>query len=255
MTQAAPRRSRGKLAVFDIDGTLTLGDGLGTRCFFKAFDEVFGGGMADRRLATYAESTDGGIAREAAERALGRAATARELEAFKAAYLSRLEREILAHGSAYRPVPGAERFLPILASHQDWQVAIATGNWRRAAALKLDTARIPPPIVAACSEDGPTRAAVLAAAVASAATVAGIGTFESVVYVGDQTWDLAAALEIGAGFVGVGSHERGRHLAAAGARVVEGYLDPDTLLALLEEAATRCSAADEPITRAGPGSP
>jgi len=33
-----------KLAIFDIDGTLTLGDGLGTRCFFSVFDEVFGEG-------------------------------------------------------------------------------------------------------------------------------------------------------------------------------------------------------------------
>lgn len=244
-----------KLAVFDIDGTLTLGDGLGTRCFFTAFDEVFGGALADRRLATYAESTDGAIAREAAERALGRAATVAELEAFKGAYLARLETEILAHGSAYQPVPGAERFLPLLASHPDWKVAIATGNWRRAAALKLGTARIPAPPVAACSEDGATRAAVLAAAVTSSANAARIEAFESVVYVGDQTWDLAAALEVGAGFVGVASHERGRHLEEAGARVVDGYLDPRALVELLEEAAARCVATGEPATRAGRPNP
>jgi hypothetical protein len=78
-----------KLAVFDIDGTLTLGDGLGTRCFFGAFDDLFGA-ACDRRLESYTESTDCGIAHEAVVRALGREPAADELERFKAEYLARL---------------------------------------------------------------------------------------------------------------------------------------------------------------------
>ena len=231
-----------KLAVFDIDGTLTVGDGLGTRCFFAAFDEVFGSGIVDRRLETYAESTDGGIVLEAAVRALGREPAQAELEDFKAAYLGRLEREIARASRAYRPVPGADRILPLLASQPGWHVAIATGNWRRAASLKLECARISRPPVAACSEDGTSRSEVLAAAVVSATVVAGGREFERVVYIGDQPWDLRAASRVGAAFLGIGSDARGRRLEQEGARVIENYLDAELVLSLLETAAASPAA-------------
>ncbi|MCA1807071.1 MAG: haloacid dehalogenase-like hydrolase [Actinobacteria bacterium] len=231
-----------RLVVFDIDGTLTLGQGLGTECFFAAFEEAFGVGRADRRLETYAESTDCGIARQAFERALGRAPAAEELEGFKEAYLSRLAREIARHGRAYQPVPGADVVLPLLAARRGWKVAIATGNWRRAARLKLDCAGLVPPQVAACSEDGPSRGGVLAAAVRSAAEAAGAPAFECVVYVGDQPWDLRAAREVGAGFVGIGSDARRRRLEQDGASVVDSYLDVERFLALLDAAASPLSA-------------
>lgn len=230
-----------KLAVFDIDGTLTLGGGLGTRCFFDAFGEVFddgsGQGRLEARLDGFVQSTDCGIAREAAWRVLGRDPAGDEIERFKAAYLDRLEREIRACASAYRPVPGAERFLPMLAATPGWTVAIATGNWRRAAAMKLDCAGIPAPSVAACSEDGGTRSAVLEAAVLGARRARGEVEFDRVVYVGDQPWDLRAAREVGAAFVGVATDDRGRRLAEAGAPVLDSYEDAARFLAMLDEAA------------------
>jgi phosphoglycolate phosphatase-like HAD superfamily hydrolase len=226
-----------KLAVFDIDGTLTLGDGLGTRCFFGAFDEIFGAGIVDRRLETYTESTDTGIAMEAARRALGRAPAEAELERFKAAYLARLETEIARATRAYRPVAGADLVLGLLASRPDWHVAIATGNWRRAASLKLECARIAPPPVAACSEDGLSRSAVLGAAVTLASAARGGERFDRVVYVGDQPWDLAAARQQGAAFLGIGTDARRHRLEQQGARVVENYETPDHFLSLLEEIA------------------
>ncbi|MFN2425540.1 MAG: HAD family hydrolase [Candidatus Binatia bacterium] len=226
-----------KLAVFDIDGTLTVGDGLGTRCFFRAFEDMFGAGLVDRRLETYAESTDCGIAMEAALRALGRPPSPRELDAFKDLYLGRLEQEILRVGGAYRPVAGADSFLPLLHARGDWHVAIATGNWRRAASLKLDCARIPEPRVAACSEDGTSRSQVLAAAIASATTAAGGRKYDHVVYVGDQPWDLSAARQLGVGFLGIGSGPRALRLQQQGTHVVEDYFDTSRLLHLLEETA------------------
>jgi phosphoglycolate phosphatase-like HAD superfamily hydrolase len=222
-----------KLAVFDIDGTLTLGDGLGTRCFFGAFDDVFGA-ACDRRLESYTESTDGGIVLEAMMRAFGRGPAADEIHRFKTEYLGRLEREIAARDGAYRAIPGARRILESVAGEQGWQVAIATGNWRRAAELKLGCAGIAAPTVAACSEDGHTRREVLAAAIESAASQRGIARFERVVYVGDQPWDRSAAIAVGAGFIGVGA----RHalLQREGARTVESFDDAGAFLSLLLEA-------------------
>jgi phosphoglycolate phosphatase-like HAD superfamily hydrolase len=225
-----------KLAVFDIDGTLTLGDGLGTRCFFGTFDAMYGDGVADRRLDSYAESTDCGIAREAARRALGREPGNEEFERFKAAYLDLLAREIAERDEPYRPLPGASSILRAIASRDGWHVAIATGNWRRAASLKLDCARIGTPEILACSEDGPSRAAVLAAAIRSATISSGGAGFDRVVYVGDQPWDLRAARETGTGFVGVGSGERKSRLEREGALVIESYLDEELVFSMLERA-------------------
>ncbi|HEY2773360.1 MAG TPA: HAD family hydrolase [Candidatus Binatia bacterium] len=224
-----------KLAVFDIDGTLTLGDGLGTRCFFECFDAVFGAGFADRRLDSYVESTDCGIAREAARRALGRHCSDAEFVTFKAAYLESLEAEIGFRDRAYRPIDGADGLMQALASAGGWTVAIATGNWRRAAHLKLACARIEAPVLAAFSEDGTTRTEVLARAVAIATQRSG-AAFERIVYVGDQPWDLGAARDNGVAFVGVGSGERAARLQGHGATVIAGYRDTARFLSMLESA-------------------
>jgi phosphoglycolate phosphatase-like HAD superfamily hydrolase len=231
-----------KLAVFDIDGTLTLGDGLGTSCFFGTFDALFrvhGCGEVDRRLDSYVESTDCGIAREAALRALGRRPDDSELERFKSAYLELLEREMAAREQPYRALPGAERILSAARLRGGWHVAIATGNWRRAAYLKLECARIDRPEAVACSEDATSRAGVLAAAIAAATRACGGASFDHVVYVGDQPWDLGAAREVGTAFVGVGSGLRRERLEREGAAVIENYLDEAAVLSSLEAAISR----------------
>ena len=91
--------------------------------------------------------------------------------------------------------------------------------------MKLDCAGLAQPAVAACSEDGDSRAAVLGAAIRLAATRAGVESFDAVVYVGDQPWDLEAALQAGAGFVGIDARAPEGHLRRIGARVVDDYLD------------------------------
>lgn len=225
-----------KLAVFDIDGTLTLGEGLGTRCFFESLEAMFGAGRAERRIESYVESTDCGIAREAVEKILGRPPDADEFARFKSSYLEMLAREIAAREQPYRPVAGAAQFVTALAARPGWSIAVATGNWRRAAELKLDCARIAAPPVAACSEDGTTRAEVLASAISAAGAREG-RRFEKVVYVGDQLWDLRAARQQRVGFLGLASGKRGDALAAEGARIVDNYLDDARLFDLLEESA------------------
>ncbi|HYC57665.1 MAG TPA: HAD family hydrolase [Candidatus Binatia bacterium] len=159
-----------KLVVFDIDGTLTLGDGLGTRCFFDAFQDIFGPCQIDCRLTAYRESTDAGIALEALAMVWGRPATLEHIESFKQAYLTLLENEVTRREQAYRPMPGSRTALIRLARDHGWTVGLATGNWQKAASIKLASAGIEVgDAVGAYSEDGHTRAEVLAAAIARAA--------------------------------------------------------------------------------------
>lgn len=225
-----------KLVVFDIDGTLTLGDGLGTRCFFSAFEVAFGTRAITPRLDAYRESTDAGIAREAFETALGRAPSDEEIDRHKQAYLRILEQEIARTARAYRPVPGADRAVSRLLDDGQWRVALATGNWRRAAALKLASASIPlcePQPTGGFAEDGDSRTTVLRAALARARAQVP-AAFERVVYVGDQLWDLAAARAAGVAFVGIASAGQRARLEAAGAAAIDDFASFDLFLASLE---------------------
>ena len=215
-----------KLVIFDIDGTLTLGGGLGTGCFFSALEVAFGTCPIPRRLDAYRESTDAGISREALEIALQRAPSVSELDRHKQVYLHLLEREILRTPGAYRPVPGADRVVSLLLEGGEWMVALATGNWRRAAALKLANASIQlgeSELPGGFSEDGDSRVSVLRAALERAGAERQGSDFDRVVDVGDQLWDLAAARAAGVDFVGIGSGEQGRVLENAGAAVIEDF--------------------------------
>lgn len=224
------------LVVFDIDGTLTLGDGLGTRCFFAALEGVLGATGVDRRLEAYAESTDGGIAHEVARNLLGREATVAELDQVRSVYLASLTDAVAAAPRAYRPVAGADRILSATIATGEWSVAVATGNWRGAAHLKLRCAGIQAPDTLATAEDGTSRAQVLAVARARAAVRPGID--QRVVYVGDQPWDLRAARELGIGFLGIGQGERAKRLTQGGALVIGDYTDCASFLRLLAEVAS-----------------
>jgi phosphoglycolate phosphatase-like HAD superfamily hydrolase len=62
-------------------------------------------------------------------------------------------------------------------------------------------------------------------------------TFDEVVYVGDQPWDLRAARELGIAFLGIGRDSRARRLEREGATVVSGYGEPDSFLKLLDTVA------------------
>jgi len=63
-----------KLAVFDLDGTLTVSNRLDARCFTAALQEV-GAGPISTDWSTYREQTDSGIARECLERETDSVAT------------------------------------------------------------------------------------------------------------------------------------------------------------------------------------
>jgi phosphoglycolate phosphatase-like HAD superfamily hydrolase len=175
------------------------------------------------------------------EAAPGEAAPDDHLETFKRRYLSLLAEEISRKPNAYRPVAGAQVALRRLADDAGWMTAIATGNWRQAAALKLECAGVDiGPSPGAFSEDAETRVGVIEAAVARARACAP-GPIEHVVYVGDQLWDMTAAALAGVAFVGIGSN-RGDVLRAAGARVVRDYVVSGELVDALEEAVGRDDA-------------
>jgi phosphoglycolate phosphatase-like HAD superfamily hydrolase len=125
------------LVLFDIDGTLLLSGGAGVRSMTLAFEMAFGVPDAFAGI-TIAGRTDTYLLSAAFERA-GLPDTADAHSRFHTSYLPVLAREIHARGNGrYGVMPGVEALLATLEADAGIHLALLTGNYERAARLKLD---------------------------------------------------------------------------------------------------------------------
>ena len=226
--------------LFDLDGTLTSGDGLGTRCFFDAIEETFDLPSVDRDLHGYDACTDAGIVARLLADVRGRPAGEQELAKVRDRYLARLGAELERRPRAYRALPGAASMLRALPERLSVAVGLATANWEGAARMKLDSAELGgPPLVGGFAEDGLERAAVVRASLERVP-----GARLPACYIGDRPCDVDAARSLGMGFVGVGSGSNEAALRAAGApSVIADYRDLDAFLDIVRAAPSPLSVA------------
>ena len=127
-----------RLLLFDIDGTLVLTGGAGSRAMTRAFKETHG---LDDALKTVdlAGRTDRIIMRDALTQAgLGVHIEDADLERFRQAYFACLREEITKDGTGPRGLlPGVRELLETLSQRDDVRLALLTGNFRHSAEIKL----------------------------------------------------------------------------------------------------------------------
>jgi phosphoglycolate phosphatase-like HAD superfamily hydrolase len=227
----------GKLAIFDLDGTLVQSYGPDGECFVAAFHDVFGIADVDTDWARYDHATDPGITAQIIHERQGREPSAGELDRLQSAFRVRLA-EAASRDGAYAPLPGAAGLLAALRARADWAMALATGGWREAALFKIGRSGLGlGDLPAAFAEDGPSRQSIVGAAIARARVHAGVDDFARIVCIGDGVWDLRTAASLGLPCVGVGTGGRAERLAAAGAsHVVPDFTDLEAILNALEDA-------------------
>ncbi len=210
--------------LFDIDGTLVRAGGAGARALTTVMQAHHGVADACRGISA-AGRTDPAIVGEMFERALGRAGTRAEIDAVIAAYLAELARE-LASGTL-RVLPDAPTVLGWLRARPEVRLAVATGNVRSGARLKLEIAGLADHFdldgLGGYGCDSADRAELVACAVGRA----GAGQDDTVVVVGDTVHDVRAARAVGALCIAVttGGDDRAV-LEAEGADVVFDGLAP-----------------------------
>lgn len=243
-----------RLAIFDIDGTLTETNEVDSVCFVRAMADAHAVAEMNTDWGAYAHTTDSYITREVLRAQFGRAPEDAERDKFISRFVSLLEESRARDASVFGEVAGASAALARLRGEPGRAVAIATGCWRESGLLKLSAAGLEAEgVPAAFAEDGVSREEILLAALARAREFYGGEGFGRVVSLGDGLWDVSAARNLGFAFVGVGGGERAAMLRDAGAsHVIEDFKDYGRLLACLDEATVPGARVQHPRpTRGG----
>jgi len=226
-----------KLAVFDLDGTLTQTSHVDAECYEQALREI--AGIRDVRTdwSTYEHATDTGIIDEIYRERFGRSPTDEECDVVQARLIELFHARCAREDSEFGEVPGAGNFLRNLLE-KGWMTSLATGAWRCSAEFKISRSGLPiADLPIAVAEDGPSREAILCAAIERARERYEVQGFDRVVAVGDGVWDIRAAAASRLPFVGVAQEPGAGELHAQGAsHVLEDYLDHERWLRALEEA-------------------
>jgi phosphoglycolate phosphatase-like HAD superfamily hydrolase len=228
-----------KLAIFDIDGTLTNTNSVDNECFVKALSEAHAITEINTDWATYPHTTDSGITLHIFQEKFGRSPEETELAKFRCCFIDMLSEQYQSNSSSFAEIPSASVALNRLKREEsDWAVAIATGCWRESALLKLRAAKIDiDGIPAAYAEDGLSREEILQAAVSQSLQQYSLSSFGKIVSIGDGLWDVRTARRLDFAFLGVGCGESAAMLLKAGAKhVIKDFADYDQFVRFLNEA-------------------
>lgn len=190
-----------RLAVFDIDGTLTDTNAVDDACFLRTVSETLGVDAARIDWSTAPHVTDTALllwlAQQHGRLPLSDCTANLVMDRF----IGLLEAERVRSAAQFRPVAGADQLFAAMAS-SGWSCALATGGWERSARMKLTAAGIDTGTLAlASSNDASTRVEIMQIA---AIRAQGDGAaFTRIVSIGDAVWDVRAAAELQWPFISV----------------------------------------------------
>ncbi|MFI5322352.1 MAG: HAD family hydrolase [Thermodesulfobacteriota bacterium] len=191
-----------KLLLFDIDGTILLTDGAGTKAVNRAFEKLYG--LKDAMAGINAAGkTDPLILSEMFGNGLSRQYTAHEAEEIFREYVLFLEEEI--QKAPIDVMPGIPFLLEKLSTREDVVLGIATGNTEQGARIKLRRAGLDGHFrVGGFGSDSDNRETLIRIAIERArSNINHTGEFESVYVIGDTPYDIIHGRAAGAVTVAV----------------------------------------------------
>jgi phosphoglycolate phosphatase-like HAD superfamily hydrolase len=223
-----------KLAIFDIDGTLTATNAVDSECYGKAVSGLLGDSAISTEWERYPEVTDQSLLEHLCRERLGRLPTPNEIRCAQEALVAYFATVFAVSADAFAAIQGAPQFVRALGERPDWLVVLATGAWECSAQFKLRAVGLGHLPLVAC-DTARTRAEIVQKAIElSSRSGRGLGR---IVLVGDAPWDLATAEKLHLPFVGVASGDRRKVLIQKGAsHVLSDFSDIDTAMEALETA-------------------
>lgn len=191
---------RDTLCLFDIDDTLTRCGSIGSACFARAFDQLYGIKDLSIDWSTYKHVTDWGLTYQAFKEHLGYRPSPEDLTMVETTY-NQLLREAITDGRlVVREVVGASQFLSLLQA-SGATIKMATGGWSHSARLKLTQAAIKhDPADIYSSDIAWSRDSIMRAAIDKAMEAPLI---EKVVYFGDGVWDVRTCRQLSVPMIGL----------------------------------------------------
>jgi phosphoglycolate phosphatase-like HAD superfamily hydrolase len=226
------------IILFDIDMTLLYSGGAGGMAMRLAFERLYGIEDGFKRVE-FSGRTDWGILKDAMrEHGLlkppsdANGAFRAEMARFQETYYSLLP-GTLKEASGGRVMPGVPELLAELSKREDALLGLATGNFRKAAFIKIEHFGIGGYLSdGGFGDDAEDRAKVVGKAIERVG-----GPAEQVWVVGDTPLDVLAAHANGAKALGVatGSLSTGELLEAEADVAVDDLSDTDTIARLLTE--------------------
>jgi len=210
-----------RLLLFDIDGTLLRAQGLGARAMERAGRRLLGPGFTLDGI-DFGGALDPWIFREAVTR-MGRSDAIGLHSEFHETYLIELARELETGQGRAEILPGVAAVLGALALSPAATLGLVTGNYARAAPLKLRAAGIDPAqfVVGAFGDDAPTRPDLVRLAIERWGRGGAAPDPARVVVIGDTPRDVDCARKNGCRSVAVATGwHTAEELRASGADVV-----------------------------------
>jgi phosphoglycolate phosphatase-like HAD superfamily hydrolase len=219
-----------RLAIFDIDGTLTDTNGVDDEAYRNAVASALGVSPELIDWSGALHVTDAEIFRHLCSLHKRGEPSAELMARAKSQFIETLTATLDNSPDRFVEVAGASGMLRRVAE-EGWRIAVATGGWGPSARLKLLAAGIEiDSAVLASADDGGSRADIVELARRRAESFYGT-RFERAVSVGDGVWDAdtAAALELP--FIGIANGAKAERLRDAGAgNVFADYRDIDAFL-------------------------
>jgi phosphoglycolate phosphatase-like HAD superfamily hydrolase len=213
-----------RLAVFDIDGTLTDTNEVDDFCFVQAAADILGVHASSIDWSSCPHITDSGILDWLFVRHRGRSPEAEEIDATCDRFCDLLRAQSGLTPERFAPIPGSLSALSFLAA--TWDITFATGGWQASAHLKLNHIGIHADSYSfASGSDATSRADIVQLAIRRAELQHG-KSYARIVVAGDAPWDVQTAIELQLPFVGIGTGQRAARLRETGAMtVLPNYLD------------------------------
>ena len=204
-----------RLAVFDIDGTLTDTNAIDRACFVEAMSRLCGIDAVDDDWSSYPHTTDRAIAAEVLRRAWKRPPAEAEIQEFHDGFIALLDQRM----TTACEIPGAIAFLERL-RREAWNIVLCTGAWRASARMKLARAGFPDGLLIASCDEAEAREDIVKNGIAMMPASSHIVVF------GDAIWDVRAARNLGLRFIGVGQRSQAETW-------IRDYSDADAVFGLI----------------------
>ncbi len=198
-------KTKNKLALFDIDGTLTDSVKIHQSAFVKALNN-FGLFDFDTNWSSYKHHTDSYIFKTIFEAQLKKPLTNEDIEHFE-----RLLNDLISEAVIQNPlkeIEGAKNFLYELKHNSDFDIVFATGSLFVPAKLKLEQVGISLPDTLIISANQIfSRDDLVLKAIETAKVFYSNSTYEQIISFGDGVWDYETSKNVDIDFIGINNEK------------------------------------------------